>query len=180
MRVIAGSAKGTRLSPVPRGTRPVSDRAREGVFSSLGAGVEEKSVLDLYAGTGAMGVEALSRGAVAATFVERESRAVRTIESNLDLTGLQDVSSVVRKPVLEYLGEKPSKAGIAFLDPPYDAGPFEVDEALSMLASGWLGPGWTVVLTRPTGGYMPVVPVDWRVARRLVYGDTLIVLYREV
>lgn len=158
----------------------MSDRAREGAFSSLGDAIENENVLDLYAGTGAMGIEALSRGAAAATFVDLDGDAVKTIESNLERTGLRGSSSVVRKPVLEYLGGKPSKAGTAFLDPPYDSRPLELDEALSKLGSGWLEPGWTVVLTRPTGGYMPVVPVDWRVARRLVYGDTLIVLYREV
>ena len=69
MRVVAGAARGRRLAPVPEGTRPVSDRAREGLFSSLGDGVVGAGVLDLFAGTGALGIEALSRGAAGATFV---------------------------------------------------------------------------------------------------------------
>jgi 16S rRNA (guanine966-N2)-methyltransferase len=75
MRVIAGSAKGMRLGPVPPGVRPVSDRAREGLFSSLALEVPDARVLDLYAGTGAMGIEALSRGAEHAGFVDRAYEA---------------------------------------------------------------------------------------------------------
>ena len=77
MRVIAGTAKGVRLGPVPRGVRPVSDMAREGVFSSLAAEVPGTRVLDLYAGTGAMAIEALSRGAEHATLVERDRARAR-------------------------------------------------------------------------------------------------------
>jgi 16S rRNA (guanine966-N2)-methyltransferase len=83
VRVIAGTAKGTRLAAVPPGVRPVSDRAREGVFSSLGELVSGAAVLDLFAGTGAMGIEALSRGAAAAVFVERSPRAIASIRQNL-------------------------------------------------------------------------------------------------
>ena len=83
MRVVAGSAKGVRLAPVPRGVRPVSDAAREGVFSSLAEHVPGAQVLDLYAGTGAMGVEALSRGADRAVLVERDADR-RTGKSSAD------------------------------------------------------------------------------------------------
>ena len=79
VRVVAGTAKGVRLAPVPRGVRPVSDMAREGVFSSLGELVRGARVLDLYAGTGAMAIEALSRGAEHAVLVERDRAALRTI-----------------------------------------------------------------------------------------------------
>jgi len=82
VRVIAGTAKGVRLGPVPRGVRPVTDRAREGVFSSLGTGVPGARVLDLYAGTGAMAIEALSRGAEHATLVERDRAAVGAIRDS--------------------------------------------------------------------------------------------------
>src|SRR6266508_4649558 len=83
MRVIAGTAKGTRLAPVPAGTRPMSDRAREGLFSSLGPDVEGARVLDLFAGTGATGIEALSRGAAKAVFVDSAPTAARVIKENL-------------------------------------------------------------------------------------------------
>src|SRR5438093_3582697 len=98
MRVIGGEAKGTRLAPVPRGTRPASDRAREGFFSSLGDRVRGARVLDLFAGTGAMGIEALSRGAEHATFVDSSPAAIATVRDNLRRTGLAERASVLRRP----------------------------------------------------------------------------------
>src|SRR5437870_4701497 len=86
VRVVAGSAKGVRLAPVPAGTRPMSDRAREGLFSSLGGFVEGAHVLDLFAGTGAIGIEALSRGASGAVFVDSGPAAVKAITENLRRT----------------------------------------------------------------------------------------------
>src|SRR4051794_29645804 len=97
MRVVAGSARGRRLGPVPPGTRPVSDRAREGLFSSLGPDVDGARVLDLYAGTGALGLEALSRGAASATFVDDAAPAIRTITGNLDRTGLSQATTRIVK-----------------------------------------------------------------------------------
>src|SRR5205085_8198613 len=84
VRVIAGVAKGVRLGPVPAGVRPLSDRAREGLFASLGTRVVGATVLDLFAGTGAIGIEALSRGADMAVLVERDRTVVRTLASNLE------------------------------------------------------------------------------------------------
>src|SRR5262245_29692556 len=94
MRVIAGSAKGTRLGKVPAGVRPVSDRAREGLFSSLGDAVPGARVLDLFAGTGARGIEALSRGAEHATFVERARPAIEAIWDNLQRARVEDRARV--------------------------------------------------------------------------------------
>ncbi len=182
MRVIAGSAKGVRLGPVPRGVRPVSDMAREGLFSSLGEAVEGARVLDLFAGTGALGIEALPRGAASATFVEREPAAVRTIRANLERTKLADRASVVTGEVSRIvIGKRDRDAGFAlcFLDPPYGAGEGEVEPLLSGLAAGWLASGFTVALTRRIRSSTLVIPVNWAVARRLEYGDTLVILYRE-
>jgi 16S rRNA (guanine966-N2)-methyltransferase len=182
MRVIAGTARGMRLAPVPAGTRPLSDRAREGLFSSLGPLVEGARVLDLYSGTGALGIEALSRGAVSATFVDRSATAVRAIRTNLDRTGLAERAKVHRREVARWLADTdPSPYDLVFLDPPYAEGAADLEAVLVALARGWLGgPGWTVALTRPKGGYIPVIPVNWLVARRLAYGDTLVISYREV
>jgi 16S rRNA (guanine966-N2)-methyltransferase len=180
MRVIAGSAKGTRLAAVPAGTRPVSDRAREGLFSSLGPSVNDARVLDLYAGTGALGIEALSRGAVSATFVDRSPAAIRTIIANLDKTHLTPSATVVRGDVVRFLRRPGDPVDLAFLDPPYDTPMPEIEAALTALGDAWLSSGATVCLTRPSRGYIPVIPVNWRVARRLSYGDSLAVLYREV
>lgn len=180
MRVIAGSAKGVRLGPVPPGTRPISDRAREGVFSSLAGRVPGAAVLDLYAGTGAAGIEALSRGAERATFVERSAQAIRAIHDNLERAKVAARADVVKVDVQRFLDGEPQPFDVVFLDPPYDTAPEGVAADLEKLAVGWLAPRATVALTRPRKGYNPVIPVSWQVARRLEYGDTLVVLYREV
>src|SRR3954462_13585584 len=103
MRIIAGSARGARLGPVPPGVRPVSDRAREGLFSSLGDRVVDAEVLDLYAGTGALGIEALSRGAERATFVEPDRRAATAVGANLASVGVEPRAAVRQRPVLSFL-----------------------------------------------------------------------------
>jgi 16S rRNA (guanine966-N2)-methyltransferase len=182
MRVIAGSAKGIRLAPVPAGVRPVADRAREGVFSSLAAEVAGAEVLDLYAGTGALGIEALSRGAERATFVDRDRAALAALRRNLTLTRLADRAEVAASGVERFLmtdGKEGRRFDLVFADPPYDAPGQEVDRMLSRLASGWLRPGWVVALTRSRRNPTPVIPVDWRVARRLEYGDTAALIFRE-
>ena len=124
MRVIAGSAKGMRLGPVPPGVRPVSDRAREGLFSSLAPRCRDARVLDLYAGTGALGIEALSRGAEHAVFVDRAYEASAAIRDNLDRTRLADRATVVTQDVAAFVAEHAPTAGpfdLVLLDPPYDA-----------------------------------------------------------
>lgn len=182
MRVIAGSAKGVRLAAVPRGVRPMSDAAREGLFSSLGPAVAGARVLDLYAGTGALGIEALSRGAAAAVFVERSPAALRTIRANLQRTGLADRAVVVGLDVRAFLTRRERNGApfdLALADPPYDLPASELGAVLEELARGWLAPGWTVALTRRKGSSTPVVPLHWAPARSLVYGDTLVLLLRE-
>jgi 16S rRNA (guanine966-N2)-methyltransferase len=182
MRVIAGQAKGTRLAAVPAGVRPVSDRAREGVFSSLASRVLGSVVLDLYAGTGAMGIEALSRGAERATFVDRSRASLRVLRENLARTKLDDRATVVGGDVLSFLmrsDRTPAASDLVFMDPPYDLGSPELDGIVAALDAGWLAEAWTVVLTRGLRSSMPVIPVHWAVARRLEYGDSLVVLYRE-
>jgi 16S rRNA (guanine966-N2)-methyltransferase len=183
MRIVAGTARGVRLASVPKGVRPVSDMAREGLFSSLGTLVQVARVLDLYAGSGALGIEALSRGADHAVFVERNRRAVALIRENLERTHLSDRAVVVGVDVRAFLSRN-DKNGAPFdlvlADPPYDlAGP-ELDGVLGDLAGSWLRPeGWSVALTRRKGSSMPVIPVHWVAARRLEYGDTLVTLFRE-
>lgn len=184
MRVIAGTAKGVRLAPVPRGVRPVSDMAREGLFSSIASAVPGAAVLDLYAGTGAMGIEALSRGAEAVTFVERSPQARATVLQNLNRTRLADRARIMPSPVAAFLsGDDRSRGSfdLVLVDPPYEAPGREVDSVLAELGSRWLPEhGWTVVLTRSARSSIPVIPVHWHVARRLEYGDTLVLVYREV
>jgi 16S rRNA (guanine966-N2)-methyltransferase len=119
LRVVAGTFRGRRLS-APRGTRtrPTADRVREALFSMLGD-VGGARVLDLYAGSGALGIEALSRGADSAMFVERDAQAVATIERNLASLGLD--APVARQDVLRFLARADGAFDLVFCDPPYDS-----------------------------------------------------------
>jgi 16S rRNA (guanine966-N2)-methyltransferase len=183
MRVIAGSAKGVRLAPVPAGVRPVSDRAREGLFSSLGEDVIGARVLDLFAGTGALGIESLSRGADRAVFVERNRAAIRGLRENLDRTRLRERAEVVAADVLSFVIGKSQSAGpqfeLALADPPYEEPLEDVDAVLEALVGGWIRPGGAVALTRRSRSSTPVIPVHWRLAKRLEYGDTAVLIFRE-
>ena len=187
MRVIAGTAKGTRLGRAPAGVRPVSDRVREGLFSSLGTQVEGASVLDLYAGTGAVGIEALSRGAEHATFVDGASQSVAAVRENLRRTGFEDRGIVHRSDVLSFLrrsrgrmGEESPGFDLVFLDPPYDLGAADLDPVLTSLSEDpLLREGFTVVLSRGSRSSNHVIPLHWDAARRLSYGDSVVTLFRS-
>ncbi|MEA2580738.1 MAG: rRNA (guanine966-N2)-methyltransferase [Actinomycetota bacterium] len=181
MRIIGGSAKGVRLGAVPPGTRPVSDRAREGLFSSLGDRVVGAVVLDLFAGTGALGIEALSRGALEAVFVDHARPSSKAIRENLARTPFAARGRVVTSDVLTYLRKPPpSRVDIAFADPPYDVESERIQPLLRELATAHVAEGFTVALTRGKGSSAPSVPLHWAVARQLHYGDSLVFLYREV
>jgi len=122
MRVIAGSARGRPLV-APRGsaTRPITDRVKETLFGILGERVIDARVLDLYAGSGAIGIEALSRGAASCDFVEHDRRAVAAIRENLERAGVGEHASVHAVDVMRYLGHPPEdRYGLVFLDPPYE------------------------------------------------------------
>jgi 16S rRNA (guanine966-N2)-methyltransferase len=121
MRVVAGELGGRRLvGPDGTSTRPTTDRVREAIFNSLGSAglIEGALVADLFAGSGAVGIEALSRGAEHCVFVERDRSALRALDQNLDALGLRDRSKVITGDVLSVLADL--DADIAFADPPYD------------------------------------------------------------
>lgn len=126
MRVVGGSARGRRLvAPEGADTRPTSDRTREAVFNALWSrgAVEGASVLDLYAGTGALGIEALSRGASHAVLVDRDRHACRAIVSNLEACGFRDRAEVVTAPARQFVDRAQTedrRFDLAFCDPPYD------------------------------------------------------------
>jgi 16S rRNA (guanine966-N2)-methyltransferase len=121
VRVVAGEFKGRRLR-MPRGapTRPTADRVREALFSML-ADVARARVLDLYAGSGALGIEALSRGAASAVFVERDARAAATIRANLEAVGAE--AEISREDALAFVRRDRRSYDLVFCDPPYDSGP---------------------------------------------------------
>jgi pantetheine-phosphate adenylyltransferase/16S rRNA (guanine(966)-N(2))-methyltransferase RsmD len=148
VRVIAGTARGIRLAPVPKDVRPTSDRVREGVFNSLGQFFDGGDVLDLYAGTGSLGIEALSRGCERAVFVERDGRVVAVIRENLRRTGFVGRAEVVRGEVGRVLDRMLTEGrafNLIFADPPYRIAATVVGDLRSRLGA-LLAPGGRVVI----------------------------------
>jgi pantetheine-phosphate adenylyltransferase/16S rRNA (guanine(966)-N(2))-methyltransferase RsmD len=148
VRVIAGTARGIRLAPVPKGVRPTSDRVRESVFNALGQFFDGGDVLDLYAGTGALGIEALSRGCERTVFVERDGQLVAVIRENLRRTGFVDQAEVIRGEVGRALDRMVTQGrlfNLIFADPPYRIAATEVGGIMSRLGA-LLAPGARVVV----------------------------------
>jgi 16S rRNA (guanine966-N2)-methyltransferase len=171
VRVIAGSHRGRRLRAVPgTGTRPTADRVREAIFDVLGSLVdlEGLAVGDLFAGSGALGIEALSRGAASVVLVETAPAALAAIEDNLRALGLDDRATVVGEDALRFVG-RPHHFDVALCDPPYEFGAWErllagLDATLAVLESG-----------RPLD-----VPVGWENVRNKHYGGTLVTVVRPL
>jgi 16S rRNA (guanine966-N2)-methyltransferase len=157
----------------------VADRAREGLFSSLGELVTDARVLDLFAGTGALGIEALSRGASNALFVDSSPAAVRVIAENLRRTKLAAGGAVRRTDVIRALRQEPGPFDLVFLDPPYRIPGGELDGVMAELAGqAVVAAGGRVVLTRERGSYTPVIPVHWLELKRLSYGDSVVLVFQ--
>ena len=176
-RIIGGSAGGRRITaPVGQQTRPTTDRVREALFSSIEAwcgSLRGLRFLDLYAGSGAIGLEAWSRGAGVVTFVESDRRTARVIEANATSLGFAK-ADVVPASVAATL-TRPSTApyDIAFLDPPYPLDDVSVGEDLALLsAQGWLVPGALVVVERSSRSPEPIWPTGIDAARSKRYGET--------
>jgi 16S rRNA (guanine966-N2)-methyltransferase len=177
-RVIAGVARGRRLAvPAGRHTRPTSDRAREGLFGTLLAlcgSLSGLRVLDLYAGSGAVGLEALSRGAEHVLFVESDPRAARVIRDNIEAVGLPGGELVTdRVDRLLARGPGPAAYDLAVADPPYALPGEEVTGMLAGLAGGgWLVPGAVVAVERDTRSGPVCWPDGYTPDRSRRYGDT--------
>ena len=134
MRVITGSARGRMLETLKGGdiVRPTTDKVKEAVFSSIQFEIEGRDFLDVFAGSGQMGIEALSRGAKSATFVDSSKKAIAVIERNLKVTNLQQFATIINADSLSYLRSTPREYDIAFLDPPYETGILQ--DALPIIA----------------------------------------------
>ncbi len=174
MRIIAGAAKGRKLHRPAAGTRPFTDRNREALFSSLGSSVEGSYVLDLYAGTGSLGLEALSRGARAATFVEWNPPAVTILRENVADCGLG--GEVVAADVVDFLSGTTDGFDLVFVDPPYDLPLASVEEVLADLMNR-LNSGATAVVHRRYGDAQPSAPQGLEVEWERRYGDAQIWRY---
>jgi 16S rRNA (guanine966-N2)-methyltransferase len=179
-RIIAGTARGRRLAVPARGTRPTSDRVREAVFSSLdsewrdrGLRWQEVRVLDLFAGTGALGLEALSRGAREAVLVERSRPAVQALRANVAAVGVAG-AHVLAIDARRLAGTAPAAAAdLCFADPPYDWSAADLRALVSgLVESGWLAGDALVVVERPARDPESPLPDSWPEPRRRDYGDT--------
>ncbi len=176
-RVIGGTAGGRRLA-VPRGTstRPTSDRAREGLFSSVQSelgSLTGKRVLDLYAGSGAVGLEALSRGAGHVLLVESDTRTAAVIKANVAAIGLPG-ATVVTDRAERLLGRPPGPAdryNLVFADPPYAVTADTVTRLLTLLAGGWLADGALVVVERATRSGALEWPPGYQPGKSRRYGE---------
>ena len=179
MRVIAGVFKGRRLAPVHGRIRPTAAKVREAVFSILGPAVVGARVLDLFAGTGALGIEALSRGAAAAVFVEDHPESLKVLRRNLAALDLLDRTTVWPLPVttaLKKLAGRGERFGLAFLDPPYGGG--EAVMALSALAElPVLAPGARVVVEHSRRESLPEACGAFTRLEVRRYGDTQVAFY---
>jgi len=184
MRVIGGRLGGRRLT-APRGisTRPTSDRVREATFALLGT-VEGERVLDLFAGTGALGIEALSRGAELAVFVERDARAARALRANLTSLGLERPQAEVRE--VEAMGalrtarRRRETYDLVFIDPPYRQ-LRAIEQALGALLPPLLAPSARVVLESDKRVQLKLAEEAGRleIAQQRRYGDTTITIHRH-
>ena len=175
MRIIAGEAKGRRLAAPRSGTRPFTGRAKEAVFSSLHARVAEAAVLDLFAGSGSLGLEALSRGADSVVFVEQDRDAVTVIAANVDAVGLG--GTIVRRDVEAFLKSDGGIYDLVFVDPPYAFEDGEVEKILGLVADRIADHG-TVILHRRFGGTAPESD-NLQCTDRRRYGDSEIWIFEK-
>ena len=182
VRVIAGAAKGRQLYSVPgEGTRPISDRVKESLFSILGPDTEDSVWLDMFAGTGSVGIEALSRGAYHVVFVDKAHQAVNTVRRNLELTGLAEHAQVIRGDALRYVRQVNPDP---LFDYVYVAPPQYRDlwaEALVALDERPLLAeyGQVIVQIHPKE-YGPVALQSLEVVDERQYGSTLLLFYERI
>ena len=180
-RVIAGSARGRRLEVPVSGTRPTADRVREAMFSSLAAMLSEDGiawrdlhVLDGYAGSGALGLEALSRGAASATFIEHRAAAVAVIRRNVEAIGVRGADVVTADlAVAARRARTGAPCGLVLLDPPYEVPSETMARELGLLCEhGWLAAEARVVIERPKSDHASPLPPGWMLVKHRAYGDT--------
>ena len=179
MRVITGKARGVQLkTPDGMATRPTADRVKEALFSIIQFDVPTAKVLDLFGGTGQLGIEALSRGAKSAVFVDAGEPACRLIRENLRRTKLESDATVVRSDYLAYLKRCREKFDIIFLDPPY-AEVF-LENALNCIAEiDILESGGIIVAERPVGKELPWDFEGFTRSKDYKYGTVLLTIYRK-
>lgn len=179
LRVISGIARGRRLKTVPGdSTRPITDRVKESLFNILGPDIRDASLLDLFAGTGAVGIEALSRGAAFVRFNERHRLAIRTIRENLELTGLDQKAEVHRMDAFALLRREPDRRfDYVYIAPPQYKDLWKKALLSVDTNSGWLvEDAWVIVQIHPLE-FEPVNLENLVEFDQRKYGSTLLVFY---
>ena len=179
MRVITGKARGVQLK-TPQGmlTRPTSDRVKEALFSIINFELPGAAVLDLFGGTGQLGIEAMSRGAKSAVFVDAREDACKLIRENLKRTKLEQNTKVVRSDYLDYLSRCREKFDIIFLDPPY-AEVFLENSLKRITEIDILESNGIIVTERPVGKELPWEYAGYTRSKDYKYGNTVLTIYRK-
>jgi 16S rRNA (guanine966-N2)-methyltransferase len=175
LRVGGGEARGRRLR-APKGIRPTQGMVKQAIFNLVGPGIEGAHVLDLFAGSGALGIEALSRGAAGVTFVDHQARGLAILRQNLDVLGLKERAHVVRGDVVRWLEASPDvikRAGLVFLDPPYDD--VVLDRALRVLDRSLDD---AVIVAEHSRRHQLPTFARLEVDRERRYGDTIVTVFR--
>ncbi len=175
MRVITGTARGKRLKELKGdNVRPTTDRVKEGLFSSIQFDIEGRRVLDLFAGSGQLGIEALSRGAETATFIDNSIESVEIVKENLKTTGLEKQAIVFRSDYSDFLSASKSVYDIAFIDPPFAEGLWE--DALNKVCRVMSAAG-IIICEHPSDVVLPESTEGFRVRKQYRYGKILVTIY---
>ena len=179
MRVITGTARGRKLKDLPGlDTRPTTDKVKEAMYSIVQFDVEGRRVLDLFAGTGQLGIEALSRGAAGCVFVDQNREAVKVIRENLDHTGFTNQARVVQGDSLSFLTSCREKFSLAFLDPPY--GGELLEKALNRMAEiDIMTENGIIVCESAFDKILPQLPPPYEMGREYRYGKIKVTLYHR-
>ena len=179
MRVITGTARGRKLGQLQgMDTRPTTDQVKESIFNIIQFDIEGRRVLDLFGGTGQLGIEALSRGAASCTFVDQRKEAVALIRSNLKLCQLSDRARVVQGEALSFLSTVRERYHLVFLDPPYRTDLLE--NAIKKIAEiDMLTENGIIICESPADKVLPELPHPYHTGREYRYGKIKITVYRK-
>lgn len=177
MRVITGSARGRRLKTLEGlDVRPTTEKVKEAVFSAIQFEIEGSRFLDLFAGSGQMGIEALSRGAYEAVFVDNTRNSIEVIKQNLQATELMQNAVVLNSDAYSFLNMTSQPFNIAYLDPPYNRG--ILDKILPLLATR-MAKGGVILAETATGEEIPEIVGDFKITKTYRYGKIAVTVYRD-
>ena len=177
MRVISGIKRGTNLfSPITENTRPTTDRVRENIFNLIRFDIPDKTVLDLFSGSGAMGIEALSGGAKSCVFVDSDKKAFDIIKKNIEKTGFENQSKIFKMPFDKYLESTSLKFDIIFLDPPYHKN--LIYEAMKLIVNKNLSKDTTLFVLECDSDEVIRLPQGFETVKEKIYGRVKVTLVK--